>query len=65
MCSSERPESTGGKTAGSENAVFVVKIFGVEPFWVMTSFRMYPGSVGKSKWSEGENSYCVFEVKEQ
>ncbi|XP_007455017.1 PREDICTED: origin recognition complex subunit 6-like [Lipotes vexillifer] len=58
VCSSKRPESTGGKTAGSENAVFVVKIFGVEPFWVMTSFRMYPGSVGKSKWSGASCMKC-------
>lgn len=32
---------TVGKTTGPENGVFAVKIVGVEPFLVMTGFRMY------------------------
>ena len=44
--------------------MFIAKIFGMEAFWMKASFRMYPGSLGESKLSGGENCYCVFEVKE-
>jgi len=43
----------------------VVVVNGMEPFWKMTSLRVYAGSVGKSNWSGGENCYYVFEAKEQ
>lgn len=43
---SEASESTGGEAAGSENVVFAVKILGVEPFLVMTRFRMYSWQCG-------------------
>lgn len=41
MHAREDPESTGGKASGSENAMSAVKILGVEPFLVMTKFRMF------------------------
>lgn len=40
MYAREDPESIGGKASASENTMFAVKILGVEPFLVMTKFRM-------------------------
>lgn len=41
VCAREEPENIGGKESESENAMFAVKILGVEPFLVMTKFRMF------------------------
>lgn len=43
----EDPENTEGKPSGSEDAMFTVKILGVEPFLVMTKFRMFSLECGR------------------
>lgn len=59
---SKGPESTKGKTAGSENVIFAIKILDVEPFLVVMRIGMY---FWLSMLRGCGICYCIFEVKKQ